>query len=175
MRRTLGVAMMAVLVGVWTAGFAIADDGDHGKRRILEFSSMYGVDGPFVNNNSIRGVLGDELPWEVGHVSGSLRSDGFLRIEVRGLVFSNDPSVPVNLRGINDEDQFRALVSCLAENGSQISTVNITTGGFSATKTGDSRIETHVNLPKQCVAPIIFILSGSEDKWFAVTGAESGN
>src|SRR5512143_1060815 len=174
MRRTFGVAMMAVLFGA--CALAIADDGDQGKHKVVEFTTMYGVDGPFINNNSIRGVLGDELPWTVGQVSGSLRSDGRLHIEVHGLVFSDDPSVPVNLRGINDEDQFRALVSCLTDGGGgTIATVNFTTGGFASTKTGDSHIDARIALPKQCVAPIVFILSGSEDKWFAVTGAESGN
>jgi hypothetical protein len=162
------------LLGV-TSAAARAEEEKGGGRKILEFSTMYGVDGPFVNNNQIRGILGDELPWEIGHVSGSLGKDGRLNIEVKGLVFANDPSVPINLRGINDEDTFRALVSCLSEGaGDQITTVNITTGGFKATKTGDSHIQTRVELPKSCVAPVIFILSGSEDKWFSVTGAETG-
>jgi hypothetical protein len=93
-------------------------------------------------------------------------------LQIKGLVFANDPSVPPELRGINDETSFRALVSCLVENGSQIGTVNVITGGFPATRSGDSSIDTTVTLPPQCVAPIIFVLSGSEDKWFAVTGAE---
>jgi hypothetical protein len=36
----------------------------------------------------------------------------------------------------------------------------------------DSDIDTTIQLPSDCVAPIIFNLSGSEDKWFAVMGAE---
>ena len=60
---------------------------------------MVGVDGGFVKHNPIRGVLGDELPWEVGSAAGSLTSDGHLVISVRGIVFSNDPEVPANLRG----------------------------------------------------------------------------
>jgi hypothetical protein len=27
-----------------------------------------------------------------------------------------------------------------------------------------------VTLPEECVAPIVFVVAGSEDKWFAVTG-----
>jgi hypothetical protein len=30
-----------------------------------------------------------------------------------------------------------------------------------------------VTLPNPCVAPVIFVLAGSEDKWFSVTGFES--
>jgi hypothetical protein len=63
--------------------------------------------------------------------SGSLTTDGHLMISVRGLVFTNDPEVPPELRGINDETAFR-------------------------------------------VAPIIFVISGDEEHWFAVTGAETG-
>ena len=53
--------------------------------------------------------------------------------------------------------------------------VNIITSGFPATRSGDSDINTTVGLPGSCVAPIVFVLSGSEDKWFAVTGAETGS
>ncbi len=133
---------------------------------------MYGVDGPFIDNNQVRGVLGDELPWVIGRVSGFLKRSGHLQIQVKGLVFKNDPSVPIDKRGINDEDTFRALVSCLVEGDGQIGTVNVTTGGFKATPTGDAHIDARIQLPAQCVAPIVFVLSGSEDKWFAVTGAE---
>lgn len=38
---------------------------------------------------------------------------------------------------------------------------------------GDSSIRATVNLPNPCVAPIIMVLAGSEDKWFAVTGFEA--
>jgi len=141
--------------------------------KIVSFESMYGVDEAFVKHNQIRGVRGDELPWDVGSAVGSLTVGGHLTISVRGIVFSNDPEVPANLRGTNDETQFRALVSCLeSDHKGNVVTVNITTQGFPATPTGDSDIDAMVSLPSDCVAPIIFILSGSEDKWFAVMGAE---
>ena len=141
---------------------------------IMQFTSMVGVDGSFVGHNPIRGVIGDELPWEVGRVRGSLTTDGHLQLSVRGVVFANDPSVPPYLRGTNDESQFRALVSCLSGDGKgKVATINIVTAGFPATTSGDSDIDTFIGLPRQCVAPIIFVMSGSEDKWFAVTGAEA--
>ncbi|HEX7981832.1 MAG TPA: hypothetical protein VF461_24720 [Gemmatimonadaceae bacterium] len=144
--------------------------------KIVSFETMYGVDEGFVKNKAIRGVEGDELPWEVGSAVGSLTVGGHLTVSVRGIVFSSDPEVPPELRGINDEDNFRALVSCLVsekKNGKKISTVNVTTGPFPSTRSGDSDIDAQLQLPADCVAPIIFILSGSEDKWFAVTGAET--
>ena len=167
MKRTLAVLAAFVVLLPVTSAHAAAPGTS-----IVSFGTMYGVDGPFVNSTVIRGVLGDELPWTVGSAKGTLSSDGHLKIIVKGIVFKNDPSVPPELRGINDEAQFRGLVSCLVENGSAVGTVNITTVGFPATQSGDSVIDTFIQLPEQCVAPIIFVMSGSEDKWFAVTGAE---
>jgi hypothetical protein len=165
MKKELLLAALVTLLPLTTAR---AD----GNRLVLSFETMYGVDGPFVNDASIRGVLGDELPWDIHKVKGSLSADGHLLLQIKGLVFSNDPSVPPEKRGTNDETSFRALVSCLVENGNQIGTANIMTAGFPATTTGDSTIDTTIAMPPQCVAPIIFVLSGSEAKWFAVTGAE---
>jgi hypothetical protein len=141
--------------------------------KIVSFETMYGVDEAFVKHRQIRGVRGDDLPWDVGSAVGSLTVGGHLTISVRGIVFSNDPEVPANLRGTNDESQFRALVSCLmSDHKGNVVTINITTQGFPATPTGDSDIDAMVSLPSDCIAPIIFILSGSEDAWFAVMGAE---
>lgn len=156
--------LLIAILSLTTA--AIAQD------TIISFGTMYGVDGPFVNKKQIRDVLGDELPWEIARASGSLSTDGHLVVNVTGLVFANDESVPPELRGINDEAQFRALVSCLVETKKKVGTVNVLSAGFPATRSGDATIDTFVSLPDQCVAPIIFVMSGSEDKWFAVTGAE---
>jgi hypothetical protein len=143
-------------------------------RDILAFETMYAVDGPFIGDaNAIRGVIGDELPWTIAHhVKGKLETNGHLKIKVRGLVFTDDPEVPVELRGKNDETEFRALVSCLSEEGETVVTKNVTSAGFPATESGDSDIDATIELPEPCVAPIVFILAGTEDKWFAVTGFE---
>ena len=167
MKKSLVFASMALLM------FTTAARGD-APRTILSWSTMYGVDGAFVGQNPIRNVLGDELPWEIEGSRGSLTADGHLRINVKGLVFADDDSVPPELRGINDESEFRGLVSCLAENVSGgIDTVNVTTPGFPASRSGDSRIDAFVQLPEDCIAPIVFVLAGSEDFWFAVNGAET--
>jgi hypothetical protein len=140
-------------------------------RVILAFNTMVGVDGALVGSDAIRGVAGDELPWEVGSASGFLTTGGHLHISVRGLVFpEDDPSVPQELRGINDESEFRALVSVVGEDGA---INNLVTDPFPATRSGDSEINAKLELPSYSFAPIIFILAGSEDKWFAVTGFEA--
>ncbi len=48
-------------------------------------------------------------------IRGWLDTEGNLKIEVRGLVFTDKPSVPPELRGKNDEADYRAVVSCLTE------------------------------------------------------------
>jgi hypothetical protein len=141
---------------------------------LQSFDTMYGVDGPFVGDASpIRGIPGDELPWEVREAKGKLDTDGHLTIKIKGLVFKDEPEVPPGLRGINDETEFRGVVSCLVEDGDQVGTVNVITQGYHATRTGDSSIRATLDLPNPCVAPVIMVLAGSEDKWFAVAGVES--
>jgi hypothetical protein len=153
-------------------------------KTILAFRTMYGVDGPFVKKeNTIRNVPSDELPWVIRKAVGKLNTNGRLKIVVRGLVFKDDPSVPPELRGINDEEQFRGLVSCLTEikdpnTGEEVvETRNVTTEGFPATESGDSFIKAKIELPNPCVAPIIMVLNSPDseegDKWFAVTGFEA--
>ena len=150
-------------------------DSEHGNRRILSFHTMYGVDGPFVGDaNPVRDVIGDELPWTVqGFVIGDFDSHGHLTILVRGLVFADDPSVPPELVGTNDEPEFRGLVSCLTETDNGVETQNVITDGFHADVHGNSFIHTTIELPNPCVAPIVMVLAGSEDKWFAMTGFEA--
>jgi hypothetical protein len=192
-KLTIATALLFALVGTAqaqkppvSAVDALADQQDllseiqamdhFGVRKILTFSTMYGVDGPFVGeDNPIRDVIGDELPWTVdGFIIGDLDTRGHLRILVHGLVFADDPSVPPNLVGTNDEADFRGLVSCLVEaDDGTVQTQNVVTDGFPATVHGDSYIHATIELPDTCVAPIVMVLAGSEDKWFAVTGFES--
>ena len=142
-------------------------DQEHHVPVILAFGTMYGVDGGFVGDaNKIRDTIGDEVAWKLTSARGFLATDGHLRIRVRGLIFGDGTP--------NDESTFRARVSCLTEDPSgSTPTANVTTDGFPADVEGDSDIDAQVTLPDPCVAPIIFILAGSEDKWFAVTGFEA--
>lgn len=142
-------------------------------RTIVSFRTMYGVDGPFLGaSNAIRGVPGDDLPWEVRLAIGSLNTNGHLKILVRGLVFKDEESVPEEKRGINDEPNFRGVVSCLTEADDAVPTVNVATRVFRATATGNANIEETIELPNPCVAPVVFVTGEDPDKWFAVTGFE---
>jgi hypothetical protein len=146
---------------------------DHPKV-LLQTNVMYGVDGPFVGDNSpIRGEVGDDLPWEPpSSVIARLMTDGRVFIAVRGLVLGFDDVVPENMRGVNPDDTFRGMVSCLTEDGDMSKEVNVRTRPFKADAKGNSLIFDKVELPNPCVAPILFVIDGDEDVWFAVTGAE---
>ena len=175
-RLALSLALLSML-SIPLALRARADHKEHAPppRILLSFQTMYGVDGPFLGDaNEIRNVEGDEAPWEVGRASGRLLSNGHLTLHVRGIVFKDSPLVqPPSLIGTNDEDHFRALVSCLTEDGDQTPVVNVVSEGFPANEKGNSDIDAQLALPNPCVAPIVFVLAGSEDKWFAVTGVEN--
>lgn len=173
--------LCAVVLGAM-AGLSLADGrghhhgGDPGLPNVITFDTMYPVDGPLLGEtHAIRGVVGDEAPWVIDHfIKGRLTKDGRLQILVRGLVFGDDPLVPPDLVGKNDEEEFRGLVSCLTEDATEgIVTANVTTGGFRADERGNSFIDETLVLPNPCIAPIVFVMAGSEDKWFAVTGFES--
>jgi hypothetical protein len=176
MRRILWLAIAALVVTAITYSTASAQYGGGGgmggsKRKILSFSSMYGVNGPFVGaTNAIRGVEGDSLPWVVKSAKGTLTSGGKLTVSVKGVVFAAAVGVPPELQGINDEPEFRAIVSCLAVNGAAVEESNVITQGFPANAKGNAKIKAQVTLPQPCVAPIVFIVGADEELWFAATG-----
>jgi len=172
------ISVLGLLLSLCLSYPAIALDAVNGKpevpKALIAFRSMYGVERPFVGDeNPVDEIPGDELPWEIAKAIGNLDTSGRLALVVRGLVFKDDPSVPPGLRGINDEEQFRAAVSCLSEDDETVVRRTVVSPGFPASVQGDSTIIAHLDLPNPCLAPTVFVLAGSEDKWFAVTGFES--
>ena len=114
-RLALTIAVLSVAAlgaarnGSSTRPVPSRDDHEAKEAKTLAaFDTMYGVDGPFVGDAfPIRDIPGDELPWTVREAQGRLDTDGHLTIRVRGLVFTDDPEVPPDLRGKNDETEFR--------------------------------------------------------------------
>jgi len=145
-------------------------------RTLLATDVMYGVDGPFVGpNNPVRGIPGDGLPWESpANVEAHLSTNGLLVILVRGLVLGDDDVVPENLRLVNPDKTFRGVVSCLTEDEDTGTTPerNVFTKEFKADAKGNSLIIDKLELPNPCVAPIIMVVAGNRDQWFAMTGHE---
>jgi hypothetical protein len=169
------------MYGLSNNSSAATSNNNSSGRAILRFDTMYAVNGPFVSHvpaqptdPNIRDVLGDSLPWAINKsIKGVLTANGDLRIQVRGLVFTDRP---------NDEANFRALVSCqTVENNAIVVknaiTVPFPTGGRhnnpNLIARGNANIRARLTLPKPCIAPIVMILNGDGQVgnfWFAVTG-----
>jgi hypothetical protein len=139
-------------------------------KNVLQFETMYGVEGKFLNT-SVRGVKGDDLPWEFSSIKGSLSDDGTLTISVKGLVIPSTEAVPETVRGINPDANFRGVVSCLTEAKGTILIRNVMTANVPASREGDAEISEKVELPRPCIAPVVFV-TGTEGDWFSVTGVE---
>ncbi len=151
------IATLASIGAVW----AISPQED-----VLDFRNMVGVVAPYTGTtNPIRGVVGPPGPWTIEDAKGELRSDGQLRVTVRGLVLGAGP-----LTGQNPLPVFRAIVSCQSSDSTGAPTVaNIQTNDFPATPAGDAHIEEVLTLPSPCIAPIVFVTS-SNGLWLAITG-----
>lgn len=176
---------------------AFAKHDSHEKKIILHFETMAGVDAPFLStpppdpcsgtqcnplptDPRLRNFPGDYESWKINKVNGKLFSDGTLIINIKGLIFGNGNP--------NDEDSFRAFVSCqltpdlpnapatytdpLNEPG--LLTDPFPTGGPhndpKLIAKGNANIKAKVDLPSPCIAPAVLILSGDGVVWFAVTG-----
>jgi len=168
---TLSFAFLGLLTLPASAGMS-QGHSKHDNRAVVAFKTMFGVDDPFVGaTNMIRGVAGDEAPWEIKSAVGSLTASGKLNISVKGLVFKDDPRSPADSIGKNDEPTFRALVSCIST--TEAAPVNVMTDEFPANEKGNAKIKAQLTLPNPCVAPVVMILAGSELKWFAASGFET--
>lgn len=156
---------------------ALADDNGEDDLKVLKFSTMAGIHQPFLGDAGLaafRGVHGGGAPWIISEGDGSLRLDGRLTVRVRGLVL--DPAfVPAPNGGTNPIPFFMAIVSGFS---TDLSTpVNLTTGLFPASKSGNADITATLTLPKPFFAPIIFVASlpigtPAAPRWFSVTGVQ---
>jgi len=166
--KTLKLQLVAVVLAIGLAvGVAAQAPIASGQgTNVLEFSTMAPVTGPFVGTaNPIRGINGGGLPWRIAEGNGELGADGRLVVHVQGLVLAAGLTA-----GTNPLPDFKAIVSCLSIGDANTATiVNVSTGTFPATTTGNGEIETQVSLPHPCIAPIVFVTS-SGGSWFASTG-----
>ena len=128
---------------------------------------MVGTVAPYLGPaNAIRGVPGAGAPWSIDKANGTLKENGDLEVEVKGLIITGT--------GANPVPTFRAVVSCQSIADGAAVIVNRVTAPFPATTTGDAQFEGNVDLPSPCIAPIVFVTNGTGDPpgvWFSVTGA----
>src|SRR5581483_2361194 len=130
---------------------------------ILAFKTMVPVTGPYVGMmNPIRTVPGGGRPWQIQNGSGELMASGRLRVRTRGLVLVESGTNPIPM--------FRAIVSCQSiDSKGEPDVVNVSTDAFQADPDGNSQVDTKVELPTPCIAPIVFVTSPG-GAWFAATG-----
>jgi hypothetical protein len=114
--------------------------------------------------NAIRGIPGGGVPWSIDKANGTLKENGDLDVEVKGLI--------IIATGVNPFPTFRAVVSCQSIADGAAVTVNRVTAPFPATTTGDAQFEGNVSLPSPCIAPVVFVTAGTGDPpaWFSATG-----
>ncbi len=164
------VGALAALLVSQGALVAAKQGSDNGSAKVLEWHTMVGVPAGLTGTQSqtpLRGINGGGIAWALTSARGELRVDGRLQLKVDGLVLAAGANA-----GSNPSATFRALVSCVAGDGSF---VNILTDAFPATTGpastggGDSKIDTTVALPSPCIAPIVFVTSAT-GSWFASTG-----
>src|SRR3954468_9045407 len=156
MRRAILLGLALVVVSALAVQTTAASDND---ATVLRFKTMAGVVEPFKGGrNPIRGLSGCGLPWVLDRAEGRLRSDGRIDVRVEGLVLARRAPVPADLQGTNPIKQFRAIVSCLTPAQPE-GADPIKTDLVDASPDGDARIDTTVDLPTPCVAPIVFVTS----------------
>jgi len=165
MRRAFLLLLSLLAVGaVVVQSTAARGEGSPGKD-VLEFDVMSPVVAPFTGaTHPIRGVNGGGVPWQIDRGRGELTSDGRLRIRVEGLVLVSTGQNPVPM--------FRGVVNCLTTGSPDVG-VNLATAPVPASGDGDATIKATVDLPDPCVAPIVFVTSGTgapPGNWFAATG-----
>jgi hypothetical protein len=169
MKQLFSVALSALLlVSMFFAG-TVSTAGAKGPK-ILKFDTMIGVPAGLTGAQSqvpLRGINGGGIPWAIADAEGELRANGHLEISVQGLVLAAGANA-----GSNPSPVFRGLVSCVRSDGTF---ANILTDPFPATTGpasaggGNAEIVAEVALPQPCIAPIIFVTSGT-GSWFAATG-----
>lgn len=160
MRVSVRILMTAVgAVGLLAASAApsLADEGGN----LTDFSSMTPVTGSAVGVVNDRGIKGGGLPWVITSGSGTVSLQGEVDVTVTGLV------IPV-LGNRNPVALFKATVSCLGPEG----VVNVSTGTFPASSTGDAHIQAVIDLPRPCKHPIIFVAAPA-GQWFAESNADT--
>jgi hypothetical protein len=167
-RRTASfAALLAALVALagMQAGSVLAQDFPTAPK-ILEWKTMVGVPPAFTGTQApIRGINWGGVPWTLTAAKGELRTNGHLTIRVDGLVLATTLSNPAAA--------FRATVSCLTDTNQVMNVTTVDTFpatlGLASAGGGDARIETTLELPHPCIAPIVFVTS-TGGSWFASTG-----
>lgn len=148
-------AVAALAVAGVTATAVARDDGGRIRSDMMTGTpvGMTGAAG------TIRDVVGAGAPWSIGEAEISVKSSGKIEAEFQNLVLTNT--------GVNPVGSMAVVVSCL-------NAAKVTSAAFAVTTVtptdpgGDADVETKVDLPSPCLAPIVFIVNANTGGWFAV-------
>ncbi len=149
--------IVAVFGAVSLVGAGSLSVAAHDRGTLVEFDSMTPVTGAAVGKVNERGITGGGLPWVIRSGRGEVDWQGNVDVRVEGLIIEVPP-----VNGVNPVPFFRATVSCLSHDR----VVNVSTGLFAASSTGNSIIEAKVDLPHPCRSPEVFVVSPG-GAWFA--------
>ncbi len=155
--RVLVLTIGALGLLVASAAPSAADEGGN----LTDFSSMTPVTGAAVGTVNDRGIKGGGLPWAITSGTGTVSHQGTVDVTVTGLV------IPV-LGNRNPVGMFKATVSCLGPEG----VVNVSTGTFPASSTGNAHIHAVIDLPHPCKQSIIFVAAPT-GQWFAESNPDT--
>jgi hypothetical protein len=146
---------------IWFASTGVDALSRHSET--LRFKTMTPVVTGFTGaTNPIRGINGGGVPWAIDKGQGTLRSDGHLNVQVKGLVVASS--------GVNPVATFKGRVSCLTTSNGLAAIVNVDTPPVMANSAGDAVINATLDLPTLCIAPIVFVSNGASGAWFASIG-----
>ena len=166
--RKLFVSLVAVvcLVAPWTGQAEVNPTDD-----VTAFQALFAVKGPFRGpSNAIRGIPGAARPRVIDEVRGEVKANGRVIVHVRGLVLANHLDVLAADRGLNPHPYFQAVVSCLSINDNGNPTVvNVRTRRAAANVLGDADVLDDIDLPRPCVAPIVFV-TAPRGQWLGTSG-----
>ncbi len=145
--RLFLVAATGALALVGAPGVPAGADEYQGAVTLVQFDSMTPITGSAVGVLNDRKILAGGLPWAITSGTGTVTTDGHVFVRVTGLVLPavNNTTGPIHF--------YSATVSCLTPSG----VVNVTTGLFPTTETGNSTINATVPLPATCDSPEVFV------------------
>jgi hypothetical protein len=134
------------------------DDGRHREVSVLE--TTLAPSSP--TDPVLHGVSPGAAPWALRHGEATLRRDGRLRVNVRGLVLPGAPG--------NGTPGPVTTVSASLHCGADTAAVG-TTPSAPISRAGDARMRGTLTLPAKCLAPVVLVHpNGNAAAYIAASG-----
>jgi hypothetical protein len=164
-KQVAGVLMalgMNASLGAQQADVLIRFDGGIGVQPVANVVQPPNADGTFANvsRNIVRKVV-PAGPWRIEDLSGTVWTDGRIRVRGRGLLLAAGNRIGQNA----DQSVFATLICEAAEPFTERST---TLTGVALDPNGDFVIDDVLSpAPFDCPSPVLLIRAASNGTWFA--------